>query len=202
MHEPPTLDQIRAALTARRPRRAPFQGGPQRASVALVLAGRPAGLRLAMIRRAERADDPWSGHMALPGGRADESDPGPEAVAERETREEVGIGLTREHLLATLDELPVIRAGVDTGIVLSPVVYYLGEWEPPFRLNGEVADAFWVPLEHLLDPAQATGLVLQRGGQRLEYPGIEFQGDIIWGLTYRVLGAFFELLGRSLPGSP
>ncbi len=202
MPEPPTLDDIRAALTARRPRRGTFRGGPQCASVALVLVGRPAALRLAMIRRAERSGDPWSGHMALPGGRADESDPDPEAVAERETREEVGIGLSREHLLAPLDEMPVVRAGVDTGIVLSPVVYYLGERAPPFRLNGEVAAAFWVPLEHLLDPAQATGLVLERGGRRLEYPGIEFQGDVIWGLTYRVLGAFFELLGRNLPGSP
>ncbi|NNL85157.1 MAG: NUDIX domain-containing protein, partial [Myxococcales bacterium] len=45
------------------------------------------------IERARHPDDPWSGHMALPGGRLDPVDASLRAAAERETREEVGVEL-------------------------------------------------------------------------------------------------------------
>jgi hypothetical protein len=55
------------------------------AAVAVILAGAMADV--ALIRRSERPDDPWSGHMALPGGRKDPVDADLWASAERETRE-------------------------------------------------------------------------------------------------------------------
>ena len=196
-----TLDEIRAALTRRTPRPSGFhaRGGRVWASVALVLAGEGAGLSLAMIRRAEREGDPWSGQMALPGGRADPADADAAAVAERETQEEVGLRLRRDQLIAPLEEMPVLRAGVDIGMVLAPHVYHLGV--APARLvpSHEVADAWWVPVPHLLQPAHATELFFTRDGQRLKFPGIAFGGQVIWGVTYRVLAAFFGVLGRDLP---
>lgn len=199
---PPTLEEIRAAVAGHRAARSDFRAGIPRASVALVLAGEAADPLLAFIRRADWDGDPWSGHMALPGGRADPGDPDAEAVAERETEEEVGIALRREHLIAPLDEMPVYRAAVDTGIVLSPFLYQIGPEPPRFRLSHEVARAFWIPLGHLLDPAQATRLTLEREGRRYHYPAIAYDGELIWGLTYRVLVAFFRTLGRALPMPP
>ena len=47
------------------------------------------------IRRAQREGDPWSGHIAFPGGRPAAADPDLLAVAVRETTEEVGIDVLR-----------------------------------------------------------------------------------------------------------
>src|SRR4029079_18019039 len=101
------------------------------AAVALVLAGGPE-LSLCLIRRSEREDDPWSGHMALPGGRASLNDPHPEAVAERETLEEVGLAIGESHRLGALSHVLVRLGGGDHRMVLSPFVYYLGPDLLPF----------------------------------------------------------------------
>jgi len=63
------------------------------AAVALVLLDGPQGIEILLIKRAERADDPWSGQIALPGGRYDVGDRDLEATAVRETREETGVDL-------------------------------------------------------------------------------------------------------------
>jgi 8-oxo-dGTP pyrophosphatase MutT (NUDIX family) len=47
------------------------------------------------IKRAGRVGDRWSGHTALPGGRRDPTDADDRAAAIRETKEEVGLDLTR-----------------------------------------------------------------------------------------------------------
>ena len=52
------------------------------------------------IRRASRQGDPWTGHIALPGGRRDPGDADDFSAAVRETWEEVGIDLTSDHTLA------------------------------------------------------------------------------------------------------
>src|SRR5215213_2421184 len=94
---PFTIDQIREALSRHQPQLSEREPECSEAAVALVLAGRGEELSLCAIRRAEHPLDPWSGHMALPGGRASPEDGGPRAVAERETFEEVGIALGEPH---------------------------------------------------------------------------------------------------------
>lgn len=66
-----------------------FQG----AKLALFL-----GDRLAVIRRDVQAGLAWSGYLDLPGGGR-EPDETPEACVIRETREELGLRLTPDHLV-------------------------------------------------------------------------------------------------------
>ena len=76
-------------MIALRPREIPFRRMLARASVALIYRRTAGGkTELLFIRRAHRAGDPWSGHMAFPGGRLQPEDPTPRAAAERETLEE------------------------------------------------------------------------------------------------------------------
>jgi len=165
----------------------------------MTLAGGETDLQLCFIRRVEKQDDPWSGHMAFPGGRAAPGDLSARGVAERETREEVGLDLRDSHLIGELSELPVRLGGVETSMVLSSFVYYLGR--PPATLapNEEVAEAYWVPLSHLWDQRNATYLSLLRNGASVAFPAIRFREHLIWGLTLRGLTLFSDVLGRPLP---
>ncbi len=170
------------------------------AAVALVLAGPPDALHLCFIRRAQREGDHWSGQMAFPGGRAEPGDATPRDVAERETREEVGLDLREAEFLGALSEIWIRHSGRVTRDVLSPFVYYAGGELPEFRLSEEVAEAYWVPLEHLWDPRNWTTIGYERLGRPVELPGIRYGQGIIWGLTYMMLRALGEILEAPLPG--
>ena len=97
------LDRLRDRLAVHRP--AVDDGGDPLiwAAVAVILAPDPDALLL--IRRAERAGDPWSGHMALPGGRQEPTEPDLFTTAVRETAEEVGLTLGRRNLIGALDDV-------------------------------------------------------------------------------------------------
>ncbi len=190
-----SVDSIREALARHTPAGIPFQASPNRAAVAMVLAGDESDLQICFIRRVERQGDPWSGHMAFPGGRASPTDPSAQAVAERETREEVGLILTESHRIGALSEIPIRLGGVDTSMVLSPFVYHVGPEAPAFAPNEEVAEAYWAPLADLWEPKNATQLTRAS----IAYPAIRFQEHLIWGLTLRVLTLFSDLLGAPLP---
>lgn len=194
-----SLTTIRTALTAQPVDVEPLIPGQNRAAVAIVLAGPEGGLRMCFIRRAKREGDPWSGHMAFPGGRASKEDPTAQAVAERETHEEVGLQLRGEQFIAPLAELPVRLAGRPTGMTLSSFVYYIGPEPALLAPNDEVAGAFWVDLEHLWNPANGTHYRLQREGVDMVFPAIRFQDTVIWGLTFRLLTQFSSNVNHPLP---
>lgn len=197
-----TLATIRAALAASTHPPAPFAPHPRHAAVAMILRGGGAGLEACFIRRAERAGDPWSGQVAFPGGRASPGDADAAAVAERETREEIGLELARADQVGMLPAQPVRRAGVHRDMTLSPFLYHVdggrAEQARPL-LPVEVADVFWVPLEHLFDERAGTWLRYPPTAGGSHFPGIQFGEHVIWGLTLRVLGSFAALLDRRLP---
>jgi len=194
-----SIEDIRDALADVRDDAAPFAARRHHAAVAMVLAGSDGALSLCFIRRADRPGDPWSGHMAFPGGRADPEDRTAEDVARRETEEEVGLRLGSRQLVAPLPELPVMLGGRATGMRLSPFVFHVGAKRPPLHPNGEVAEAMWIPLNHLFDPTHHITIDSPRGGMNVQLPAISYGEHIVWGLTYRVLTDFAERLGRPLP---
>jgi 8-oxo-dGTP pyrophosphatase MutT (NUDIX family) len=186
----PDLERIRRALSG--PELPDRKSAGRQAAVALVLAGEAADLHMCLIRRAEHEPDRWSGHMALPGGRVDARDTSIRAAAIRETQEEVGLRLDRAPYLGALGTMPVSSAGQPTGMSLSSFVFHLGDMLERFTLSDEVAEAYWVPLRHLLDPRNAARRPTLRDGVPLDRPAVVYQSHYIWGLTYRVLTMFFE----------
>lgn len=196
----PRLAAVEAALASRPALRADPGAGP-RASVALLL--RPAtedGLELLLIRRAEREGDPWSGHMALPGGRASPGDADAAATAARETHEEVGIDVARHgRLLGALDEVAP-RSARAPSIVVSPFVYAVAAGaEAEAVPNHEVQAAVWVEVRDLLHPGAATEYLYELAdGSTLTFPAVDARGYVVWGLTHRILTGFLELLAQVL----
>lgn len=166
----------------------------RQAAVAAILRAARGEPEVLLIRRAEHPRDPWSGHMAFPGGRHDPSDPDLLDTARRETLEELGLDLGRHaRLLGMLDEIEAIARGRRTGMVIRPYVFALEE-EPELAPNDEVAEVVWAPLAPMLRGENATTLPYRRDGLDLVLPGYDVGGRVVWGLTYEMLQRLFSLL--------
>jgi 8-oxo-dGTP pyrophosphatase MutT (NUDIX family) len=158
------------------------------AAVATLLAPDPDSILL--IRRAERTGDPWSGHMALPGGRRHATDPDLLATAVRETEEEVGIQLRLENLVGNLDDV-VPRTPTLPPIAVRPFVFALSS-RPSISLNHEVTSASWVPLSDLLNPGTHHPIRLEVGGQSRVVQAYQLQEAIVWGMTERIITSLLQ----------
>jgi len=192
-----TLGEIRRGFAAHTART--LSPAASRAAVAVVLRDRPGGADMLFIERAERAGDPWSGHMAFPGGRVGASDADAQRAAERETREEVGLDLTPAEILSRLDDVEGAAPGYER-LVVSAFVYHVDQ-PPALTLNHEVRDALWVPVHGLLDAAHHVPYYWPREQRESHYPGIVVghpERQVVWGLTYRFLELFFDALGLPL----
>lgn len=188
------VDLIRERLRRHR-KQAVDDPAVQRAAVALILQDGPESAEFLAIHRSERDGDPWSGHIAFPGGRQHPEDRDLYATASRETFEEVGIDL--EHTgepIGRLDDLRAVGGGRRLDLVISPYVCSLKSAVTPVLNPYEVQTALWVPLRALRDPNV-------RGRHRYEINGLETHHDafiyenyVIWGLTYRILQQFLGLI--------
>jgi 8-oxo-dGTP pyrophosphatase MutT (NUDIX family) len=151
--------------------------------VAVVLAPDPDSILL--IRRAERSGDPWSGHIALPGGRREPADSDLVATAIREAQEELGIRLTREHLAGSLEDV-VPRTPVLPPIAVRPQVFILPA-QPALTPNDEVASAEWVTIDYLLRADTHHPVRLEISGQSRQVQAYQLEDGIVWGMTERIL---------------
>ena len=169
----------------------------RRAAVTALVRPGTAGLELLFIVRAQVAGDPWSGHIAFPGGRVEAGDGSVRQAAEREALEEVGVDLTKGAYLGALGDL----LSSSQSVLVSGFVYGI-DVDVGLALNREVEGVFWRPLDYLADP----GCRLQyqvpavEGGQQV--PALDVLGPdqpVLWGLTYRFVVRLLHLLGHRLP---
>jgi len=166
-----------------------------RAAVAMVLAPDGGDVSVLLIERAQHPLDPWSGHMAFPGGRHDATDATLERTAIRETLEEVGIDLGHHgRLVAPLDELRAQARGRDLSMVISPFVFFLDRARETRIDESEVADALWIPLRALRDDRHRGTTHVARDGYDAHFPAFLYAGKTVWGLTFRILTGFLELM--------
>lgn len=177
----------------RRVKQWPDPGGDSAAVTAAVAAVLvPAPDSLLLIRRAERTGDPWSGQMALPGGRRDRTDADPRDTAIRETLEEVGLVLPVTSFLARLPDVSP-RTSLLGPIVVRPYLFVLPN-RPILSPNDEVAEAGWVRLDALRHPDIYRPYTLELQGEPRTFPAYHLGESVIWGLTERILSALLPLL--------
>ena len=186
-----TLDRVRLRLAASAPRQVEPAPGQSQAAVALILApNESADFDILFIKRAEFPGDPWSGHLALPGGRRHPEDPHLRATAIRETLEEVGVTLSPESLLGQLDDLSPVSPHLPP-IVVRPFVFALPA-RPPILPSAEVALHVWVGRDALI--AASTTEVLTLLGEARSVRGYRVGPHFIWGMTERIVLSFLDLL--------
>jgi 8-oxo-dGTP pyrophosphatase MutT (NUDIX family) len=178
------------------------------AAVALILRQRQATpVELLLIKRAEHPRDPWSGHMALPGGRMEPQDPHLLATAVRETREETGVvlrggdeGPDEESFLGLLPRIAPSSRNIPR-VAVVPHVFVAGADTEAHACSHEVQRVRWVTLDALADPAVHDSIEIGLPGGPRRFPGYRFADDVVWGLTYRILSDFLERLRSGTGGT-
>jgi 8-oxo-dGTP pyrophosphatase MutT (NUDIX family) len=149
-------------------------------------------LELLMIERASYEGDPWSGHIAFPGGRAEPRDPSLLATAVRETREELGVDLASDgRVLGALARLAPSTPRLPS-IAIAPFVALLAH-DVPLVPSEEVAGAFWVPLAVLQAADISRTVEIPVGGALRTVRAFVHGRYTIWGLTERIIR---DLLSR------
>lgn len=169
--------------------RRPVGMSVRHAAVAIVLSPGAAGDDLLLIRRATVDGDPWSGHLALPGGGHEPGDATLEETARRETLEETGIDLSQSARVATLT--PVTPSFMTApAITIAPFVFRYGG-DRRVTMSCEIVESWWIPVEQLQrEDAWVTTPVTIRDGSAIHVRGLLWHGHVLWGLTERIIHEF------------
>jgi 8-oxo-dGTP pyrophosphatase MutT (NUDIX family) len=148
----------------------------------------PENTELLFIKRWERSGDPWSGHVAFPGGKAEIGETDLETTL-RETKEEIGLDLSKGSFvcLGQLNEAPIYGSGKKRqGSVYIPFVFLLcnsNETTPLKLQEGEVLAARWVKLSHLISGLEYRVKTPFRGPSsvgldQMYWPSIDFPSPV------------------------
>ena len=157
------------------------------AGVLILLVDRDDQLNVVLTQRTAHLYD-HAGQISFPGGRQDAGDADIIATALREATEEIGTDSSQIQVVGTLPQYVTVTAYEITPVVArSPPQKYVCD---PF----EVADAFEVPLTHLLDEKNWRRDTFMREGQRREYWAVPFNERYIWGATAGMLRTFRQVL--------
>lgn len=157
-------------------------------AVSLILKLENADFSALFVKRVENLADPWSGQIALPGGKRDVHDLSLKQTIMRETLEETNIDLS--HDCRFLGVSTALRSRPRPGLLILPFVI-LFEHKPSIRLNESELEGFiWIPLNKII---RGKGSVEFDFG---EAPAYIVGRTIIWGLTFRVLEDFINIFER------
>jgi 8-oxo-dGTP pyrophosphatase MutT (NUDIX family) len=148
-----------------------------------------------MVLLTERAThlSTHSGQVAFPGGKRDDTDRDEADTALREAHEEIGL---ERGWAEVIGQMPVYTTG--TSFLVTPVVALV---DPGYRMQinaSEVADAFEVPLEFLMNPAHHRRHAIEFSGVRREWLSMPYMDGaherFIWGATAAMLRNFYRFL--------
>jgi len=164
------------------------------AAVSLVFSTSNNSIQLLFIKRAKHPKDPWSGHIAFPGGGYESEDKNSlRNTAIRETKEELGVELNKASYVGCINPVsgPVISN--NKTVRIAPHIFIVDE-QPELMPNYEVDHGFWIPLEMLVreDNIQTFRHPTVKGYQM---NGIDLglqSGTLLWGLSLDILYRLFH----------
>jgi 8-oxo-dGTP pyrophosphatase MutT (NUDIX family) len=192
-----SFEVLRAALEGSLSHDGPLSSAPRHASVCVLVADAEPIPHICFIRRAKWDTDPWSEHIAFPGGSRSGDETALQTLR-REVQEEVGVDIGADTELVQLPQLRIRLAGKEKLLLLDSFVCHLTGPPPPLQCSPEVASAFWTPVSELWNAQNLDHLVLGDRGDVLVYPAIRLPQGTVFGITLRVLTLLSDQLGIPL----
>lgn len=165
------------------------------AAVAMILNQGEHDLEILFIQRAAHDLDPWSGHIAFPGGKLEEGESECQAAC-RETFEEIGVNLNQGRYLGRLADI----VGANLPVRVSCCLFGVQKDKFQPTLNEEVCDLFWVTLSALQDQTRHHQSSVAFGEKNFEVPSIRLPVDnkpVLWGITYRLVMQFMSTIAQN-----
>jgi 8-oxo-dGTP pyrophosphatase MutT (NUDIX family) len=163
------------------------------AAVAVILTLEDGDFSVLFVKRVENLADPWSGQIGLPGGKREPEDRNLQQNVVRETLEETGIDLLNSRFLGIL---PALRSTPRPELMVLPFVIFL-EHEPIITLNRKELESFiWIPLQQIRKSKKRVKI----GSQ--EVPAYVVGRTVIWGLTYKILESFIQIINSRSSDRP
>ncbi len=151
------------------------------AAVLVPIIERDSGVTVLLTQRNKHLSN-HAGQISFPGGRAEPYDQGAVETALRETEEEVGLDRACVDVVGCLDIYETV-----TGFSITPVVGFVQEGFTLTIDQREVSEAFEVPLDFVLDPANHQRHSHEFKGARRYYYAMPYQNRYIWGATAGML---------------
>jgi len=160
------------------------------ASVLVPLIERASDYHVLLTQRAAHLKN-HAGQISFPGGRQEPEDASVVATALRETREEVGLAADFISIAGLLDTYET-----RTGYLVTPVVGFVRDGFELTLDSFEVAHAFEVPLEFVLDPSNHVIETRPWNGAERRYYVLQYEQHYIWGATAGMLVDLYRRLSK------
>ena len=155
------------------------------AAVVVLLRSTDRGIQVLLVKRAEKSTDPWSGQIALPGGKRNLKDSDLKHTVIRETLEETAINLLKNcRFLGTMEQFTSIQK---PEMKIVPFIV-IQEKKQKIKLNNELSDYFWIKLKKIIENKGTVKYKLE------DFPAFIIGKYTIWGLTFKILQELLELL--------
>ena len=190
-----SIKQIKEILRTREP--AVIEDGSsqyRQAAVLIPLFRDKDEYKVLFTKRTDRVDE-HKGQISFPGGSVDEGDVSYKETALREAFEEIGLLKEDVRILGRTDD----SLTVASNFIIHPFVGFI-PYPYPFQINAhEVKRLIEVPFSTFVrHPAAIRRNVYEFDGVLYEGPVYDYQGDIIWGASARIMENFLEILGKKI----
>jgi 8-oxo-dGTP pyrophosphatase MutT (NUDIX family) len=174
------------SLTQLLQQRLRFEAKAQEAQAAVLIAiTNEQDPRVLLTRRSAYLNN-HAGEVSFPGGKRDPQDTSNIVVALREAQEETALNPFDVQLIG---DLPMQKA--KNGMTVKPIV---GLIPPQIELQAqpsEIDRIFFASLKQLME-MPATPYEVQYAEQKLYFPSMQVDNEVVWGLTARMLVSLFQ----------
>lgn len=186
---------IKEILSARTPKRIPDEKCSYKHAGVLVPIYRQEGDYMILFTKRTNNLEHHKGQISFPGGSVDEEDNSVRDTALREAREEIGLIEEDVEILGRIDDTMTVVSDfiVHPFVGLIPYPY-------DFTINtDEVARLIKVPLKAFHPDNSGKGASFEFEGKTYRTPTYEYEGDVIWGATARIMEVFINVIAHKLP---